>query len=69
MKHLAQALLGMPSLSAVLERDFFVAGQVISRMRGPLDPAMVEMPFILRAEYEDIPQENRSLNEAETSKT
>ena len=65
MKHVAQALLGIPPSLAVLERDFCIAGQVISRKRGSLDPAMVGMFLFLRAEYDEIPQEIRSLNEAE----
>ena len=67
MKHVAEALLGMPPSSAVLERDFCIAGQVISRKRGSLDPAMmVEMLLFLRAEYEEIHnKEIQSLNEVE----
>lgn len=39
--------------------------QVISRRQGSLDPAMEDMLIFLRAVYEEIPQEIRSLNEAE----
>ena len=52
MKHVAQAPLGIPPSSVVLERDFCIAGQDISKKRGSLDPTMVEMFLFLRVEYE-----------------
>lgn len=38
---------------------------MISRRQGSLDPAMEDMLIFLRAVYEEMPQEIRSLNEAE----
>ena len=35
----AQSVLGAPASAAVPERDFCVAGQVVLRHRGSLDPA------------------------------
>ncbi|CAN0315192.1 unnamed protein product, partial [Laminaria digitata] len=55
LRSVAQSVLGAPASAAVLERDFCVAGQVVSRQRGSLDPAFVEMLLFLRAGIDYIP--------------
>lgn len=68
IKHVAQAILGVPASAAVLERDFSVAGQVISRKRGSLDPANVEMLLFLRGAYDFVPKEIPELSSEEVQK-
>jgi len=55
LKPVAQAILGLPPASAVLERDFCIADSVMTRKRGSVDPAYVEMMLFCRANYHLIP--------------
>lgn len=58
LKPVAQAVLGIPASSAVVERDFCIDGRGFSRKNGSLvDPAFAEMLLLLRAAYDDIPDD------------
>lgn len=66
LKLVAQSVLGVPPSVAVLERDFLVPSQVISRKRRPMDGGMAEVLLFLRAQYQDILNDVPQLSEAET---
>lgn len=66
LKPVAQAVLGIPASSAVVERDFCIDGGGFSRENGSLvDTAFAEMLLLLRAAYDDIPDDIPSLTTGE----
>ncbi|CAN0467400.1 unnamed protein product, partial [Laminaria digitata] len=67
LQSVAQSVLGAPASAAVLERDFCVAGQVVSRQRGSLDPAFVELLLFLRAGIDYIPREIPKLTDRQAA--
>ena len=62
LKPVAQAILGLPPASAVLERDFCIADAVKTRKRSSMCPAYVEMLLFCRANYHLIPNRIPQLN-------
>lgn len=66
-RSVAQCVLGAPASAAVLERDFCIAGQMVSRHRASLDPAYVEMLLFLRGAIDHIPREISKLTDEQAA--
>ncbi|CAM9846961.1 unnamed protein product, partial [Laminaria digitata] len=67
LRSVAQSVWSAPASAAVLERDLCVADQVVSRQRGSLDPAFVEMLLFLRAGIDYIPREIPKLTDEQAA--
>ena len=57
----ARSKLATPAGSGVLENDFSMSSNLLTRRRSLIDPSYAEMILFCRFNYEQIPQSNKSL--------